>query len=145
MVGVNFTFTCILIPTISLNGNLTIYLLPKFIIASFNYMALLSLLFDYIALLFLLLIIVWSFNSIFLPAFSSAFCTSLSSILLLSSSSSTSKLFILFSKFLTLLVNNLSSSSNSTSCLHLWFPAFKHKAHACFKYILQVNIFSWLG
>ena len=40
MLGVNFTFIGTLIPIISLNGNLTMYLLPKFIIASFNYITL---------------------------------------------------------------------------------------------------------
>jgi len=36
MLGLNFTFIGTLIPIIPLNGNLTIYLLPKFIMASFN-------------------------------------------------------------------------------------------------------------
>ena len=40
MLGVNFTFIGTLIPIISLNGNLTIYFLPKFIMASFDGIAL---------------------------------------------------------------------------------------------------------
>jgi hypothetical protein len=75
-------------------------------------------------------------------SFSSILFTLLSSILLLSSSSSASKLFTLFSKFLTLLTNILSSDSSSISCLHFWLLVLKHEEHACFKHMLHVNLFS---
>jgi hypothetical protein len=133
--GVKFNFIGILIPTISLNGSLSIYLFLKFIMTSFN-CTILS---------FFLFVIAWSFNSVLPITFSSVLLSSLSSILVLSSSTYASKLFILFSRFLTLLANILSSGSSSTSCFYFWLFVFKHEIQACFKYLLHVNLFSWLG
>jgi hypothetical protein len=131
MLGVNFTFTSTLIPIISLNRNLTIYLLPKLIMTSFNC----------IALSFFYLLPFDLLTRLCLYHFFSILFTSLSSILLLSSSIFASKLFTLFSKFLTLLTNILSFGSNSTSRLHVWLLVLKHEEHACFKHMLHVNLF----